>query len=275
MKINFWGVRGSYPCWGEHCTKIGGQTSCVSATLSNTQESHIIFDMGTGMIILGQQLLDQGLKNITIIVSHFHLDHLMGLAFFKPIWDKETTLTFYSPHLSKGLDLETILKTKLFCPPLFPIPFQEVPATCHFKTFQTGDSLQLSNETTLKTLDLNHPGCATGYRLEHANKAFCYITDHEHSKDFKEDQMLAFVQKADLMVFDTMYTPEDFKTYATWGHSSWRCGVEVAQKANVKRLALFHMSPDYSDEKLLEIEADAQACFSNVFLAREGSSIDL
>lgn len=275
MKINFWGVRGSYPCWGEECTQIGGQTSCVSATLPNNQDSHIIFDMGTGMIALGKQLLDQGIKNIIIVVSHFHLDHLMGLAFFKPIWDKDTTLTFYSPHLSQGLDLESILKTKLFCPPLFPVPFQEVPATCHFKTFQTGDSFDLSKETTLKTLDLNHPGCATGYRLEHKGKSFCYITDHEHSADFDEAQMLEFVNGADLMVFDTMFTPEDFKTHATWGHSSWRCGVEVAQKASVKKLALFHMSPNYNDDKLLEIENDAQKVFSHTFLAREGSNVDL
>jgi ribonuclease BN (tRNA processing enzyme) len=231
--------------------------------------------MGTGMIALGKQLLDQGVKNITIVVSHFHLDHLMGLAFFKPIWDGDTTLTFYSPHLIRELDLENILKTKLFCPPLFPIPFQEVAATCHFKTFQTGDTLKLPNDTILKTLDLNHPGCATGYRLEHANKAFCYITDHEHSTDFKEEQMLGFVQEADLMVFDTMYTSEDFKEYASWGHSSWRSGVDVSQKANVKKLALFHTSPDYSDKKLLKIEAEAQDCFPNAFLAREGSSIDL
>ncbi|MDP4840112.1 MAG: MBL fold metallo-hydrolase [Alphaproteobacteria bacterium] len=275
MKINFWGVRGSYPCWGKHCTQIGGQTSCVSATLANARHSRIIFDMGTGMIDLGKELLDQGIKHITVIVSHFHLDHLMGLAFFKPIWDEGTTLTFYSPHLSKGLDLETILKTKLFCPPLFPIPFQEVPATCVFKTFQTGDSLNLSKDTTLKTLNLNHPGCATGYRLEHGNKAFCYITDHEHSAEFNEDQMLRFVQKADLMVFDTMFTPEDSKTYVTWGHSSWQSAVDVAQKAAVKRLALFHINPHYDDDKLLKIEKEAQALFPCSFLAREGSSIDL
>lgn len=275
MKISFWGVRGSHPCWGKEHTLIGGQTSCVSATQLNNPQSHIIFDMGTGIIELGKLLLDQGIKNITLVISHCHLDHLMGLAFFKPIWDQETTLTFYAPHLSDGLSLETILKTKLFCPPLFPIPFQEVPATCHFKTFHTGDTLDLSPDMVLKTLPLNHPGCATGYRLEHGSKSFCYITDHEHSADFDEAPLLGFVKGADLMVFDTMYTPEDLTTHLTWGHSCWHSGVAVAQKANVKKLALFHMSPNYNDDKLLKIEAEAQKTFPSAFLAREGTGIDL
>ncbi len=274
MQINFWGVRGSYPCWGAGKDTIGGQTSCVSVTLSD-RHSPIIFDMGSGIVDLGRDLLAESVKDITIVVSHFHLDHVMGLLFFKPLWDKSTTITFYAPKTPDVMTLETLLREKLFCAPLFPVPFDQIPAMCHFKTFNFGDEIDLGEEAVLNSLALNHPGTATGYRLNHQNKSFCYITDHEHSVEYNDTDLIEFVKETDLMLFDTMYTPHDMLSHKGWGHSSWQSAVEVAKKACVKRLALFHTSPDYEDEKLLEIEALAHKEFSGAFLAREGSGIEL
>lgn len=274
MLINFHGVRGSYPCWGEGKQQVGGQTSCVSATLPG-QDTPVIFDMGTGIIELGNDLVQEGVKNITVIVSHFHLDHVMGLPFFKPLWNPDVTITFYSPAPEGQMTLEQILREKLFCPPLFPIPFEKIPATCVFKTFGAGESMTLSGGATLDSLALNHPGTATGYRLRQSGKSFCYITDHEHTPDYKEGPLLDFVHGTDLMVFDTMFTPCDYAIHKDWGHSSWQAAVEVAQKASVKKLALFHVSPDYDDEMLLQIERDAQDQFPAAFLAREGTGVEI
>jgi phosphoribosyl 1,2-cyclic phosphodiesterase len=75
--IRFWGVRGSYPTpFGSHL-RVGGNTSCVELRADN----HILIcDGGTGIIPLGKMLMEQqDIKEVTIILTHYHLDHISGL----------------------------------------------------------------------------------------------------------------------------------------------------------------------------------------------------
>ena len=274
MQVNFWGVRGSYPCWGEGKDRIGGQTACVSVSMPD-REAPLIFDMGTGIIDLGRDLLAQGIKDISIVVSHFHLDHVMGLPFFKPLWDRETTLTFYAVDPNGSMSLENLLKERLFCAPLFPVPFDQIPATCHLKTVNPGEEIELAEGVILKSIPLNHPGSATGYRVQSQDKSFCYMTDHEQSVDFDATDLISFVKDADLMLCDTMYSPSDMPSHTGWRHSSWQNAVDVAQQAGVKKLALFHTSPEYNDDDLLAFEAAAHDQFKGAFLAREGTGLEL
>ena len=79
MQIKFWGVRGSIPTPGDNFVKFGGNTSCVQINVNNQV---LIFDMGSGLVNLGNDLLKNGIKKFDILVSHFHYDHTCGLPFF-------------------------------------------------------------------------------------------------------------------------------------------------------------------------------------------------
>ena len=69
MKIKFWGVRGSIPTPGKNFAKFGGNTSCVELIVNNKV---IIFDMGSGLVNLGDYLLKKNIKNFDVIVGMYH-----------------------------------------------------------------------------------------------------------------------------------------------------------------------------------------------------------
>lgn len=269
LLITFWGVRGTCPSGLEKGGRVGSHTACVGVDPQDGR-NYFIFDAGSGAIPLGHFLKKKKIKNITFFISHFHLDHLQGLPFFDPCWDKETHITFYAPRFSKSLLLENILKKTLFGPPLFPIEFTKLPATFSFKYFEPEEIIFLSPATHILTLALNHPGGSAGYRLDQEGKSVCYLSDHEHVAPFKSQSLVTFAKKTDLMIFDTTFTPHDLPAHEGWGHSTWELAVNVAHQAEVKRLALFHHNPLYNDTQLLEIEKQARAAFPETFLAREG-----
>lgn len=280
MRVGFWGVRGSYPCWGPDKVSIGGHTSCVSLDIAPTIPL-LIFDLGSGLIELGEQLMQAPARELICIVSHFHFDHIMGLPFFKPLYDPSFHITFYAAESANHASLEHVLRDQLFAQPLFPVPLSSARANLHFNVFHPDTPIQLVRGVTLSGCALNHPGHSTGYRIDdtESGKSFCYISDHEHGTSYTDiytpQKLLEFVHGTDLMVFDTMYLPEDMSAHQGWGHSSWHEAVTVAREAEVKKLALFHVNPEYSDQQLRAMEAEARFKFSSTFLAREGQIIDV
>jgi ribonuclease BN (tRNA processing enzyme) len=127
---------------------------------------------------------------------------------------------------------------------------------------------------TVEASKLNHPGDAFGYRIEDGGKVLVYCTDVEHV-DGIDPSVVALARDADLLIHDAQYTPEELERKKGWGHSSWEQAVEVAEKAGVKRLALFHHDPEHTDSILLKLEKECQGRFPEAFLAREGTRIRL
>jgi ribonuclease BN (tRNA processing enzyme) len=121
---------------------------------------------------------------------------------------------------------------------------------------------------------LRHPGVSYGYRYEYEGKTLVYCTDVEHGEQI-DPQVVSLACGADLLIHDAQYTPEELPHYKGWGHSSWLQAIQVAQKAGVKRLALFHHDPSHDDEFLLQEEKRCQAIFPAAFFAREGMEIVL
>jgi ribonuclease BN (tRNA processing enzyme) len=110
----------------------------------------------------------------------------------------------------------------------------------------------------VRICEQHHPGRSFAYRFEHQGQAIVYATDSEHKQAevaAPDNPLVSFFSDADLLVFDAMYSLEE-ATYSKvdWGHSSDVMGVELAARARVKRLALFHHDPHHSDadfEKIL------------------------
>jgi len=281
LRLKFWGVRGSIPTPLQQNRGYGGNTLCVEVRLPSGEI--FVFDGGTGIRGLGDLLRkehrDQGFE-VSVFLTHFHWDHIQGIPFFLPLYNSENQVIFHTPHFpkdrygnpsSKG-GAEEIL-TGQMSNPYFPVNFELLLAK---KSFEELDMKPTKfGNLTISAFPLNHPGGAFGYRIESEGAVIVYATDLEHG-DKKLDKVLReYSQNADLLIFDSHYTPEDYETHKGWGHSTWQEACNVAQESQVKQLVLFHHRPAYDDAKLDQIAQEASQKFENVACAREGDSIIL
>ena len=92
MKFKFWGVRGSLPTGGPGTVRVGGNTTCLQVC---TEEGLIIFDTGTGIRYLGNDLMKSLPVKGKIFYSHVHWDHIQGLPFFTPLYVKGNEFDIY------------------------------------------------------------------------------------------------------------------------------------------------------------------------------------
>lgn len=274
MKAVFYGTRGSFPVSGKEYEVFGGNTACIFLSFNNGRVA--ILDAGTGIRKLGDDFQAKSIgqyDNIFIVLSHTHWDHIQGFPFFQPAYDRRRHFTIAISGKGRNMEsLENIFATQMQ-KDFFPVSldkmgaaftFWEPDATCY--TAPSGVSIVASEH--------NHPGGAYGYRLIEGDTTLVYCTDIEHGDDI-DSRVVALARDADLLIHDAQYSPHDLKEKKGWGHSSWEQAVEVAFKARVKRLALFHHDPGYSDDFLLNMERECQESFPNSFFAREGMEIEI
>jgi phosphoribosyl 1,2-cyclic phosphodiesterase len=272
LTVRFWGVRGTLPTPGAGTVHYGGNTSCVEIEFG---QRHVIFDAGSGIRNLGERLARQGGSIETdILFSHCHMDHVCGVPFFAPFYDAPHRVRLWAGNLLPKGTLEEAIRS-IMSPPLFPIEIEAFKAEVQFRDFHAGEMLDLGGGITARTGILNHPGGAVGYRLECAGKSIAYITDTEHLPNELDRTVLSLIQDADLMIYDSTYTDEEFPVYAGWGHSTWQQGVRLADAGQVKRLAVFHHDPDHDDAFLQKVEAAAAKAHPGAFVAREGLVLQL
>lgn len=269
IKITFWGVRGSYPRCGPTFAKVGGHTSCVSLEVGN---QYLIFDAGTGIIDAGDEVLKRGLKKATLLLSHPHADHINGLSFFKPVFCSDFELTIIASGLlaEEGgkSGIETILANAI-SPPYFPIPWDQIPCKRSFIDVPAEGQFSL-NHVKVSTIALDHPGGSAGYRVEIGDKSICYMTDTAHTPGQLRPDLVEFIHRTNLMIYDATFTEEEFAAKPTWGHSTWNQAVALAKAAAIGELALFHHDPDHDDAFMEIIETQAQGHFSRTFVAKQG-----
>jgi phosphoribosyl 1,2-cyclic phosphodiesterase len=272
MKVRFWGVRGSVACPDACVARYGGNTSCVEVRAGSKL---LIFDSGTGLRHLGKELVETGKPvNADIFYSHCHIDHVCGLPFFAPAYLPSSKLRLWAGHLSSPDGLEGALR-RLMSAPLFPTGFDSFKAQIEFRDFCTGDVLAPAAGLKLRTAPLNHPGGATGYRLEYRGRSLAYITDTEHQTGELDPQVLSLAAGVDLMIYDSNYTDDEWPAHRGWGHSTWQQGVRLAAAAKAKMLAIFHHDPDHTDDVLDRVGAEAAAVFPGTVVAAEGLTLEL
>lgn len=271
FSVTFWGVRGTVPCPIPSYMGYGGNTSCVEVTAGDRR---IVIDAGTGIRALGKHWLKAGATEATLLLSHTHLDHISGFPFFAPAYTKGFRLCIVSGHLSGNPSIEAVMARQMERP-LFPVPLRTMGGDISFVEIAAGDSFPLEGGIQVRTAPLNHPDGATGYRIEHAGKSFVYVTDTEHVPGQPDRNVLDLIAGADLVLYDSTYTEEEWRQRVGWGHSTWDEGVRLARAAGVKRLVLFHHDPDHDDDAMAAIEAAARAEFPDCFAAREGTTVTL
>lgn len=262
LSVRFLGVRGSVATPGADKT-AGGNTSCVEVTAGDTR---IILDAGTGLRALGDERMAKGPRHNTILLSHLHWDHVAGLPFFTPIYVPGHRVEIASgPNGVMPLD-EAI--RNLFKAPFFPVDYAQLSDQVSTRELKANDTFTIG-DITVTMAKLNHPDPVYGYRLEANGQSIVYATDTEHFSCV-DPTLKKLAAGADILIYDSQYTPEEYPSKVGWGHSTWLAGAELARAAGVPQLVMFHHDPNRTDEQLAVIEAAAAANLPGTVAAREG-----
>lgn len=285
MKVRFWGVRGSIPTPSHETVKFGGNTSCVSADLGGNL---VIFDAGTGIRPLGNAILERPDKpKIDMFLSHVHWDHIQGFPFFGPGYRPGYRIDVRGRGKADHT-LGQILAGQMEGPN-FPVSIDQLGAEFTYSDLRPGQGVDIRSPdggtvARVECVNGHHPNGVLVYRLNdlRTGRSMVYATDTEHHGDRMDQGIAKLAGGADVLIYDGMYTPEDYETmYKGWGHSTWEKGFEIAEHAGVRSYVVFHHDPNHGDDFLEAYEAQVQGkCRERrpemrVMFAREGMEIEL
>ena len=260
------GCRGSAPVCKKTHIEYGGETSSF---LLRAGKKAVIFDSGSG--ILKSTDLLEGDEQCHLLLSHMHMDHIAGLAFWRPLFQKEKCVHIYSEKRNGKTTREQI--SDFLKPPYWPVGVELFEGVAGYHDIEAGDIFEIDG-IVVKTKRSNHPNKCTLYRVEWDGKSVVYALDFEHSEKATED-LVGFAKDCDLLVYDATYAPEDYPAKKGWGHSTWEEGLKVKKKTNAKILLLAHLDIRQSDEMLDALQRKLMEIDENVYLAKEGMEIEI
>jgi phosphoribosyl 1,2-cyclic phosphodiesterase len=272
-RLKFWGTRGSISVPGSSTLRYGGNTTCVEVRADG---EIIVLDAGSGIRPLGLALEKEfGAEpiNLSLLVTHAHWDHIQGLPFFAPAYEKKNEI-----HV-RGYDGVDMGFSKIMAEPMkapfFPIAMRELSATIDIKKL-TGMEFSVG-KVPVRARFVNHPGVCAGYRLLTSSGSIAFLPDHEpyrflHAakandlsseeakKTATEDRinLVRFLKGSDILILDAQYTDDEYETHIGWGHGSVSSAVSLALDAEVHKLLLFHHDPCHDDTMLDAMVNDAR-----------------
>ncbi len=257
LRVQFWGTRGSIPSPGRKTVRYGGNTPCVE--IRTDDGWLVILDAGTGIRELGLSLQDRSdgapLEG-DIFLTHAHWDHIQGIPFFAPIFQRGNHFTIWGSKAMEG-SVDRVVRDQM-SPVVFPVSFEELDARIDFSSIAAGER-RSGRGYEVQAFEVQHPGGALGYRFRTpgSDHSIVYVSDNEVGAPEKykdaprwRQEFLDFVRGATVLVHDTMYTTEEYDHHRGWGHSTYRDAVDAALEAGVGTLVLFHHEPRRSDDEL-------------------------
>lgn len=272
LRARCWGTRGSVPSPGPTTAGYGGNTSCLEVMARDGRR--FIFDAGSGIRLLGQDILAQGSVAPTeLFLTHFHWDHIQGLPFFAPMYVPEARIRVHGAKQG-DIDIQSLIAGQMG-PIYFPIPFEAVAAQLEFKHLN-GEPF-VDGDVEVASMRVRHPGWTHGYRIRVGGSSVGYFPDnelvggtHELSQPATYKAIVEFLDGVDLLFHDAMFSDTEYTRREGWGHSSFGHAVRLAEEAGVKRLMVFHHAPERTDTELFRILGDLRDD-----IARRGSSLEI
>ncbi|MBI9082863.1 MAG: response regulator [Desulfobacterales bacterium] len=270
VELRFWGIRGTLPVPGPRSIRYGGNTSCVS--LEFPRGTLFVFDAGSGIKVLSDHLMAEKphLAAAKIFISHPHWDHINALPFFVPLYLPGKEFEICGPAHG-DITMRELISGQMDGV-YFPIKIKEFSARVYFRDLKE-EEIEIDG-IRVRTMLLNHPGYCLGYRIAYKDRIVCYVTDNEIYPPDSEfynpyyvNQLIDFVKGADVLITDCTYTADEYATKVNWGHSSVEQVADLAGRAEVKTLCLFHHDPGQSDDDI-----DGKLALARGVLKNRGAS---
>ena len=261
MKLKTHGCRGSIPNPSKEMLRYGGNTTCFELNMDDFQ---VFFDTGSGF---QNAVLDNN-KQIIIFFSHFHHDHLQGLAFNKYLIKAEKKICICSALVNAG-KLKKIIR-RYFSGDFFPLDLFDNLDNVTFSNFIDIQTM-VSGELKIETIKLNHPGGSYGYSVTRNNKKCVFLCDNEFTTS-QADELKIFAENADMVIWDGMFTEEELRVKTGWGHSSIQQGIDFFSNLNCGEIIISHHAPYRTDAELDIIE---QSLPTGIQLAKDGQVLKL
>ncbi len=303
FSVKFRGVRGSFPVAKKEFYNYGGNTSCVEV---NVGGHLIILDAGTGIVDIGDDLMEKSISSSvnpedrkpiksTVLLSHIHHDHILGLTFFKPLHLNSTKIMVFGPKQVNKTLSESL--SELLFGKTFPVDLEEISCKLEIQGISDTQAILIKNNSKPQLVNLEdvvqedddvlvtfyksyvHPQDGVMiYKISYKNKSLVYATDKECY--FGGDRkFIKFAKNCDMLIHDAQYTTEDYLNPCSpkqgYGHSTFDMAIEVMKQAKAKKLAFFHYDPSYDDTRLSRLKEYYTSSNKNVYLPHEGMEIPI
>jgi phosphoribosyl 1,2-cyclic phosphodiesterase len=283
VRVRIWGARGSIPAPGPDTARYGGNTSCVQVTLSDG--NLLVLDAGSGIRDLGSTCAQA--RQINILLTHLHLDHIQGLLFFAPFFQPGVEIVIWGPP-APGRSLRDRIGRYLSAP-LSPVEIRSLPATVSFRKCPA-EEWEIGS-ARIRAAPVNHRGPTLGFRISEADTdtSLCYLPDHEPALGAPLDNVepdwisgFALAERCSLLLHDCQYTDDEYPERIGWGHSRVSDALQFARRSEAERVLLFHHDPLHTDGELDVLERRADEDWQGlggspgaIAMAVEGEEFDL
>ena len=260
LRLKVLGTRGSMATNRADQAIYGRATSCY---MVRAGEETAFLDAGNGLLAAPVEFL----RPPHILLSHLHLDHLLGLGMYPRLAAKGLETTIHVPA-PRGEDPAKILE-KLYSPPFWPVSLASYAGDV--RILPLSFPIQIG-ELTVEGIPGNHPGSSYIIKLSWLHKSIVYASDYEYEKT-SFLRLIEFAKDADLVLYDGQYSSDELESHRGFGHSTADLALELLDRCGARFMWIVHHDPQRTDAELQAMAAKISR--KNVHFTREGDEIVL
>ena len=258
------------PVFHRENVKYGGNTACVRLDVGGRM---IVIDGGSGLTGLQADLqaaINAGeALTFDILLSHLHLDHIIGFSSFDPLFNAANDMRIFT----KSRDARPLGDQVfgVFKPPYWPVDYAALSKAAPVE-IMPGEPFLIDSHITVTPFLVPHADDTTGFRIESAGKTVVYLMDCEIDETISpSDDIVRYAKGADVIIFDCAFFPEDY--IKGWGHSTYQVAQRLLALTGCGKIIMAHIGQAYSDEMMDGLKG--RIADDRLIVAYEGLEIEL